>query len=152
MTRNSHTASLRRFAILSAVLFVSGWSVLTLGNDPGPNDVWTAPARAARRKNPVPADAKSMTAGKSAYTANCFQCHGTSGKGDGPMAKDLERKPGDLSAPKVWEQTDGALFWKVTEGRKPMPGFQKLLSEDDRWHIVNYLHTFAPKGAGSAQK
>jgi len=70
MTRNPHIPSMRRCAILSAVLFVSGWSVFTLANDPGPNDVWTAPARAARRKNPVPADAKSMAAGKAAYTAN----------------------------------------------------------------------------------
>jgi mono/diheme cytochrome c family protein len=152
MNRISLTPSFRAAAIFSAVLFVLGWSVYTAADEPKPGDVWTAPARAVRRKNPIAADAKSMALGKAVYTANCFQCHGTSGKGDGPMAKDLDRKPGDLSAPKVWEQTDGSLFWKVTEGRKPMPGFQKLLSDDDRWHVVNYLHTFAPRGAGGQQR
>ena len=44
MTGKWHIWSVRRIAILSAVLFLSGWSVLTLAADPAPGDVWTAPA------------------------------------------------------------------------------------------------------------
>src|SRR5690349_8832689 len=106
-------------------------------------DDWPVPARAARKKNPIPADDKSIAAGKTVYTAQCLSCHGNAGKGDGPASKDLNPKPHDLGAPNVRAQTDGALFWKLTEGKKPMPSFDKLISEDERWHVINYVRTFA---------
>lgn len=110
---------------------------------------WKAPARAARKKNPVPADEASVAAGLALYTKHCLSCHGTKGKGDGSAAKALERPPGDLSSAKMWDQTDGALFWKITEGRKPMPTFATLTTENERWQIVNYVRTLAPKPAAS---
>jgi mono/diheme cytochrome c family protein len=110
-------------------------------------DEWKAPARAARRKNPIPADEKSIATGKDVYAHQCLSCHGAGGKGDGPAAKDINPKPHDLGAPNVVEQTDGALFWKITEGKKPMPTFEKLISEDERWHVVNFVRTFAPPAA-----
>lgn len=117
------------------------------GQDGGKNvqEEWKAPARASKRKNPVSADEKSLAAGKAVYVRDCLSCHGAAGKGDGPAAKDLPKKSGDLSDPKMWEQTDGALFWKISEGKAPMTGYEKLLGEEDRWHVVNYLRTLAPK-------
>lgn len=110
-----------------------------------PQDEWRAPARAARKKNPVPAHARSIAAGRAVYVANCLACHGVTGKGNGPAAAALDPKPNDLADPKVWEQSDGALFWKIRQGRPPMPGYKKLLTEEERWNVLNYLHTFAPK-------
>jgi mono/diheme cytochrome c family protein len=112
---------------------------------------WKAPARAAKKKNPIGVDEKSIAAGKTIYTQQCFTCHGPEGKGDGPSAKDLEKRPGDLSNPKLREQTDGALFWKITEGRKPMPTFEKLLTEEDRWNVINYVRTLAPQDGAAAK-
>ncbi len=109
------------------------------------SDDWQAPARAARKKNPIAADENSITAGKATFVKECLSCHGAAGKGDGPAAKDLTKSPGDLTTAKFWQQSDGAIFWKITEGRKPMPGFDQLLSEDQRWHVVNYLHSFEAK-------
>lgn len=106
---------------------------------------WEAPARAARKKNPVAADDASISAGKAMYQQECRACHGDLGKGDGPSAKDLGKTPGDLSSPKMWDQTDGALFWKITEGRKPMPSYAQRFSDDQRWSIVNYVRTLAKK-------
>ena len=107
---------------------------------------WSAPARAARKKNPIPMNDASIAAGKAVYTKECLSCHGDGGKGDGKAAKDCNPKPNDLTMPKVWEQSDGAIFWKITEGKKPMPTFDKLLSEDQRWQVINYMHSsFAPK-------
>lgn len=108
-------------------------------------DEWIASTRAAKKKNPVAADDLSLARGKALYVKECASCHGDKGKGDGPGAKDLEKKPGDLSVPKLWKQSDGALFWKLTEGRKPMPSYLQTMTEDDRWHIINYLRTLAPK-------
>jgi mono/diheme cytochrome c family protein len=112
-----------------------------------PQEEWKAPARAARKKNPIPADAKSIATGKSVYAGQCLSCHGPAGRGDGPAAKDLNPKPRNLSDPAIQSQTDGSMFWKLTEGRKPMPTFEKLISEDDRWNVINYVRTLAAKGA-----
>ena len=100
--------------------------------------------RAARKENPVPADADSIAAGKKLFVANCLACHGATGKGDGPAAIACNPRPKDLSDPKISSQTDGELFWKITEGKKPMPAYEKLLSETDRWDVVDYLRTLAP--------
>ena len=108
-------------------------------------DDWQAPARAARKKNPIPADDKSIAAGKDVYAHQCRSCHGDRGKGDGPGSKDLNPKPRDLGAQNVADQSDGALFWKITEGKKPMPSFEKTMTEEQRWQVVNYIRTYAKK-------
>jgi len=114
------------------------------------DEPWVAPARAAKRKNPITADDASLAKGKALYTKECLSCHGEKGKGDGPAVKDLEKKPGDLSDPKLWEQSDGALFFKLTEGRKPMPSMEQAFTEEQRWQVINYVRTFAPKPHGHA--
>ncbi len=110
-----------------------------------PQEEWKAPARAARKKNPIPAEEKSISTGKAIYTAQCLSCHGPAGHGDGTAAKDLNPKPRNLSDPKIQEQSDGSIFWKLTEGRKPMPTFEKLISEEDRWNVINYVRTLKGK-------
>lgn len=138
-----------------AIALIAGFAfTVALGEDAAkkPADAWIAPARAARKANPVLADAKSMANGNELFVGTCLPCHGPAGKGDGPVAATLERdgtpvRPGNLSDPKLWQQSDGAIFWKISEGRSPMPAFQEALSEEQRWQIVNYVRTLAPKQA-----
>jgi mono/diheme cytochrome c family protein len=40
----------------------------------------------------------SVTTGKLEYRNHCASCHGTAGKGDGPVAAVLTKKPADLTA------------------------------------------------------
>ena len=116
----------------------------------GTNETWITPARAARKANPVSADAKSLLQGKELFTNGCLPCHGPTGRGDGPAAISLDRngvkvRPGNLSNPKMWQQSDGALFWKISEGKTPMPAFQEAFTEEQRWQIINYIRTLAPR-------
>jgi mono/diheme cytochrome c family protein len=137
-------------AIAASIGITVGLSVR--GDDAGSSSEWKAPARAAKKKNPIPADAKSIAAGKDVYMHQCRSCHGDSGKGDGPAAKDTNPKPKDLGTQIVADQSDGALFWKITEGKKPMPSFEKLISEDERWEAINFVRTFGPPPAATTQK
>jgi mono/diheme cytochrome c family protein len=54
---------------------------------------------------------------------------------------ELNIHPAKLSDPKLSTESDGALFWKITTGKKPMPTYGKRLSETDRWNLVNYIRT-----------
>lgn len=122
----------------------------TLGIAHASGEEWKAPARAAKKKNPVAVDARSLASGKAIYERECASCHGSRGKGDGPAAKDLERPAGDLTDKNhLGAQTDGELFWKLTEGNKPMPSYEQSLSEQERWDVVNFTRTLSSGGGKS---
>jgi mono/diheme cytochrome c family protein len=70
-------------------------------------------------------------------------CHGKIGNGDGPDAIDLGIHPAKFSDPRMREESDGALFWKITHGKKPMPAYETRLSPTERWNVINYLRTLA---------
>lgn len=104
---------------------------------------WVAPTTEAQRKNPVPATESSLGTGRKIFLQHCAACHGQAGDGDGPAAVDLGINPTKFSDPRLGEQSDGALFWKITTGEKPMPNYGSRLSATDRWNIINYLRTLS---------
>jgi mono/diheme cytochrome c family protein len=131
-------------------LVLGSFGVAVFAQTPPKAEPWKAPARAAGKENPIPADPKSLAPGKDLFVLGCVPCHGPTGRGDGPAAATLERdgvriRPGNLSLPQMWEQTDGELFWKISEGRSPMPTWKQSLSEEQRWQIINYVRTLAPR-------
>ena len=93
----------------------------------------------------IPYAARSIASGIKAYEDNCTGCHGASGHGDGPLAKDLPIKPADLSAPHTALHTAGDLYWWVTHGieNSPMPAFGDGLSDDTRWDLINFLAAYS---------
>lgn len=104
-------------------------------------DIWNAPRSADEMANPLKNDASASTNGKSTYKMLCVICHGAKGKGDGIGGAGLTPKPTDLTSADVQAQTDGALFWKLTEGRPPMAPYMDVLPETKRWELVNYIRT-----------
>lgn len=102
------------------------------------------PAEAAAIPNPIAATAESLAIGKQLFATNCAVCHGETGEGDGPAAAGLEKPPANLHAAHVQENSDGALFYIISHGRPetPMPAWDNVLDEEQRWHVVNYLRTF----------
>jgi mono/diheme cytochrome c family protein len=105
--------------------------------------------KAAAVKNPVPATAQSVTAGRGLYNKNCRHCHGLKGLGDGPLAP-KNPKPSNLTDD-MWDHgsTDGEIYAVIWNGApakdsemKPMKG---TLRETDVWNIVNFVRSIGPK-------
>jgi len=114
---------------------------------------WPVPEEAKKLTNPIPASETTLRAAKDLYAEYCAQCHGDTGKGDGPEAAMYKTKPADFAdAHMMSEMPDGELYYKMTEGRRPMPGFKKTLTEEQRWMLVSYVKTFAAKAAVPAGK
>jgi len=99
---------------------------------------------------------KSVKRGKELYKkVGCFQCHGLSGKGDGPSSKTLKDAWGDQILP--FDFTSGDL--KMGSGAKdiyrtfvtgldgtPMPSYEESLNEKQRWDIVSYCLSIMRQG------
>jgi len=105
--------------------------------------VFTAPASADAKVNPLKGDAAATTEGGKIYQANCAICHGAKGMGDGVAAAGLSKPPANHSSAAVQKLSDGAIFWKITEGNSPMPAYKTVYSETQRWQLVNYIRTLA---------
>lgn len=111
-------------------------------NQPTP---WVVPDKYVSMANPIKSDAKSIAEGKKLFQVNCEPCHGKKGLGNGTKAPDLKTTPGNFTTATFQSQTDGSIFYKLSEGRKEMPKSKKDLPNDnDRWNLVNYLRTFTP--------
>lgn len=106
---------------------------------------WSVTEAQAKTKNPVKSDDASITSGKEVYNTQCKSCHGAKGLGDGPKAEKIEISCGDFSSPEFQKMTDGEIYYKTTDGRKPMPAFNEKLSDNERWAVVNYLRTLGKK-------
>jgi copper transport protein len=98
--------------------------------------------------NPIAPNQESIAIGRALYEANCLPCHGPAGRGDGPVGLTLNPRPADLSLHVVpGVHSDGQLFEWITYGFEGsvMPAFQGVLTDDQRWHLVNYIRTLAPQ-------
>lgn len=104
---------------------------------------WEVPAKFKSMKNPTNAtDKENATEGKALFAKQCTSCHGKKGLGDGSKAPELKGDLGDFTSAAFQKQTDGELYFKITEGRDDMPSFKKKVAEaEDRWLIVNYIRT-----------
>ena len=93
-------------------------------------------------RNPIPSTSESVATGLSLYTTHCQICHGTEGIGDGPSSVGMNPPPADLVV-HVPLHPDRALFGFIHDGIQgtAMPGIGETLTDDEIWHIVNYIRT-----------
>lgn len=102
---------------------------------------WIAPAEAKKMKNPIKTTKASIQKGREIYEKKCALCHGDKGDGKGPASAGLNPKPTNFRESHGEKMTDGEHFWKITQGRGAMPSYEKDLTGEERWHVVNYINT-----------
>lgn len=97
-------------------------------------------------RNPIPPTQESIALGQKIYQAECLVCHGARGRGDGPGSVALNPKPADFRVHMAAGHTDGELFFWLSDGvaGTAMVGFKDKLSVTERWHVINFIKTFAP--------
>jgi len=89
----------------------------------------------AKIKNPVAMSARSIAEGGKLFEKYCMECHGKTGKeGSGPDLK---------GPPRIHGNSDGEIFHVITDGVKgtAMKGFRNELSDEMRWHLVNFINS-----------
>ena len=91
-------------------------------------------------------------AGKKTYDLMCARCHGSAGKGDGPVSRALPTKPGSLANGQHMKTlTDEYLFTVIKEGgasvgKSPLMPAWGGLSDQDVWNVVAYIRSLAKSG------
>ena len=121
------------------LLIISLFVMFGMIQNPQQKNDWLAPKSADTLKNPLVNNYNATMQGKILFEKKCVSCHGDKGKGDGVAGIALNPHPHDLTSAMVQKQTDGALFWKITYGKSPMATYQVILTNDQRWHLVNYM-------------
>jgi len=105
---------------------------------------WSVPRDYKTLKNPLQPSSSNISAAKLLYRDKCSECHGDTGKGDGPQATMHDTSPTDFTdAHHMNHLSDGELFYQISEGRDPMPKFKNRLTPDQRWQLVLFVRSFA---------
>jgi len=96
------------------------------------------PARDCEKTPNAPRSAASI------YKVQCSMCHGSTGKGDGPVAAIHKPRPSSFTdAERMAKASDDSLVKVISVGRNEMPSFKKILTEDEIREVVTYLRCFS---------
>ncbi len=131
---------MRRFPSLLLLLVLAATSVAAQQvSQPRMDPSWVAPEKDSARKNPFASKPELAAGGQKVFTRTCANCHGDE-------AHRAITKAPDLGSDAVQVQSDGAIFWKITNGntRKAMPSWGSL-PEPQRWQLVLYLRSLREK-------
>ena len=109
---------------------------------------WVAAPESKATPNPVAPTPESMKEAQALFKENCAGCHNENGDGKGPASVVLPRKAANFTdAATMATMTDGELFWKMSNGRAPMPAWADSFTVNQRWQLVNYIRAFSnPNG------
>jgi len=98
--------------------------------------------------NKLPITPVSLSNGKLIFENNCAICHGMSGHGDGPMAKQFDPSPAVLSNPKLTGDANTTAYdnfevINVGIANTAMMAWADVLSEAQIWNVTYYLRSFS---------
>ena len=130
---------MKRLACIAVVAFAAFGLATGQNTNYKQDPNWTAPPQAAAKPNPLAGKPQAVAGGRKLFLRHCAECHNQDGSG--------LKNAADLQLPIVQNQSDGTLFWKITNGNLPhnMPSFSNL-PEMQRWQIVLFLRTLKDSG------
>ena len=116
-----------------------------------PVDGERARSTAASRKlqNPLAPGHADIEQGHRLYSAHCSACHGSAGRGNGPVKFMLRTPPANLVSKRVVLMKDGSIYGTIRNGTRIMPPYGDALSVTERWRIVLYIRVLQQKNAGT---
>ena len=116
----------------------------------------TLASRNAGAQQP-PGQAEAASPGKAVYDKHCVECHGSTGKGDGPAAMMMVPHPRDFTSGRYKIRstetgsipTDDDLLRSVRQGLygSAMPAWEPILSDADIRAVVHYIKKLSPRFA-----
>lgn len=93
--------------------------------------------------NPVVPDETVLKEGKAQYDIYCALCHGSTGKGDGPLYKSgkFTARPTSLLEDYVQGKKDGEIYHVITVGSLSglMGAHGAQITPENRWKIIHYV-------------
>lgn len=113
----------------------------------GRSDTFTA-AQAKLTANPLKATSANLDAGKIYYGYYCLMCHGTDGRGNGPVGQSYIPKPADLTSSATQGLSDAELYSRMLTGIGHSPVMEQTVLPEHRWPLVLYIRDF--KGHSTA--
>ncbi len=95
-----------------------------------------------------PSDPVSLDNGRTLYMSNCKICHGIEGKGDGPLAPQLDPKPAVLADPQLTgdefsKPFDNFQIINVGIANTAMVEWAGQFSEKELWDVTYFIRTFS---------
>jgi mono/diheme cytochrome c family protein len=126
----------RKWALL-AMLLVGSEALRAQSAASAIDPSWVVPAAAAQRQNPMRSRPDTALGGGKIFDRNCVMCHGDT-------THEQKNHAPDLSSAAVQMDTDGALFWRISQGnsRRGMPSFSSI-PETQRWQLVLYIRSLS---------
>ncbi|ABB11874.1 c-type cytochrome [Burkholderia lata] len=123
-----------------------------------PSSLWLSPAvPTSFQRDPAPFSVSNVMRGAHLYAQHCVACHGTDGRGEGPLAATLSHWPPTFAGALLARRLDGELFWRVRHGTRDehgastMPGFAATLGPQDTWAVLDYLKALAAGSGAQAE-
>jgi predicted CXXCH cytochrome family protein len=107
---------------------------------------WAIPGRARREKNPLPASADNIRAGRDEFMTQCAGCHGHDGSGLTPMGRNLYPRVPSLRSTMTQALTDGELRYIIENG-VPLTGMAAWghpRKTEDGWKLVSFIRSLRP--------
>ncbi len=140
------------FLAAAALLFAASQFSLSALDEPGRLETYAATKakrwlvrRSARGLLPAepPRGSASVNTGGMIFRGECAACHGIDGRKPTDIGRWMYPRTLDLGSPQVQQWSDAELFWIIKNGVRMtgMPGFGKLHSDEQIWHLVHYVRS-----------
>lgn len=100
---------------------------------------WVVPADRRGKMSTFGFNEETRSAGEQLYSVNCKSCHGTPGRAN---FISLVPPPGDPATEKIQKNSDGEIYYKVSEGRNQMPSFKNIMTSKDIWNVISFIRSF----------